>query len=135
LKHIPEHGFSVRSLQKAASSLPAFQNLAATPLGIEQLFPSPPPRSTPSLLAASSSLLKGKAPEAPIETERLGPVRALFEAWTEDRRETLQSLAKDIKKGHEGVRQALEMRLEDNLPVLPFLPEVRCFDTEGQQKI
>ena len=100
---------------------------------MEQLFPSLPIRSIPSFLSFRSegkNKGKGRSSEAldGVSEERIGPVRALFDSWAEDRREQLRRSAVAGEKGgletSDAVMMAIKTRLEYNVPVLEFLPEV-----------
>lgn len=128
LEHIPRYGFSLKAIQTAANADPSFKSFASSPVSIEQLFPSAPPRvwpSLPSFLSKSPRRMSQEDDESPAEIERLGPIRALFDAWTEQQREVLQGLS--ILSGPNSVNDALIKRLEMNVPVLPYLPRVsRC---------
>ncbi|KAL7006228.1 Ubiquinone biosynthesis protein coq9, mitochondrial [Cystobasidiomycetes sp. EMM_F5] len=125
LEHIPRYGFSLKAIQTAANADPSFKSFASSPVSIEQLFPSAPPRvwpSLPSFLSKSPRRMSQEDDESPAEIERLGPIRALFDAWTEQQREVLQGLS--ILSGPNSVNDALIKRLEMNVPVLPYLPRI-----------
>lgn len=138
LKHVPQYGFSIRALQAAAESLPALQAFTSR-MAVEQLFPSPPPRE-PLRLKKGSAQAGSVVNTSTMDTEsqqseRIGPMRALFEAWTDDKRRELQEALAPPPSGSmnaqpgltsraQSAKDALKTRLEYNLPVLPYLPEV-----------
>lgn len=129
LPFIPSTGFSLRTLQAGAAALQQSGSSGAasfSPLALDQLFPSPAPRSFSLPL---SRLFRRAAAQTQEEGERIGPSRALFDAWAAQGRQQLRAAIATDGTGSEkpdplaSVRKAFRQRLEYNLPVLQFLPE------------
>lgn len=100
-----------------------------SPLALDQLFPSPALRS---LSLPLPRLFRRASAQAREEGERIGPSRALLDAWAAHGRQQLRAAivadgaASEKLDPLASVRKAFRQRLEYNLPVLQFLPEVRA---------
>lgn len=67
----------------------------------------------------------GSRGDARQEKERIGPAKALVEAWLEEGRKVMVTRVKELGwKGDKGVREGLRERIRWNESVSDMLPEV-----------
>ncbi|KAL8280637.1 hypothetical protein RQP46_006960 [Phenoliferia psychrophenolica] len=123
---VPTAGFSSATLRLASLSLPPPHTPAAPGYSqntIDALFPS-----APGAIRARKSLsreeLVADARGLGVNDERIGPAKALVEAWLEEgRRVMVEHVRKGNWKGDDGVREGIRERLRYNEPVRATLTE------------
>ncbi|KAK4701971.1 hypothetical protein P7C70_g4254, partial [Phenoliferia sp. Uapishka_3] len=122
---IPTHGFSIATLQAASLALPPPHT--PPPPGysdhtLNALFPSAPPtgRFRKSL---SREELIAEARGAGISGQRVGPAKALVEAWLEEGRAVMVSHVQGRWKGDQAVQEGIRERLRFNEPMRASLAD------------
>lgn len=155
LPFITEHGFTLSALTEGlsalrsstpastSSSITSFLTNEPSPLFLEHIFPSAPPKIKHTLSSIKHLNRRNifKSAEMPFpmngmgeveqaaNEEQTGPRRALFEAWLENALKELQQSTVNTQetKGppaerKQAVLELLQKRLELNVPVLHHLP-------------
>lgn len=138
---VPKTGFRTSTLIQASRELPGAPSTVYTAQTINALFPSPAANpGSPSLIGRRQSLtrkqLVAEAQGKLSDAERVGPAKALLQAWlVEGRRQMVSNVHNRPERGELAIRQGLRDRLKYNEPVLHELVEVHTFSCiESQPK-
>jgi hypothetical protein len=128
---VTKNGFRTSTLIQASKQLPGAPTTGYTLQTINALYPSPPPANSrsASLFGSSKSLSRSQiiaeAQGRLTQEERVGPAKALLEAWLlEGRRQMVSHVHSSGLRGEAAIREGLRDRLSYNAPVLDNLVEV-----------
>lgn len=120
-------GFSANTLSRASLSLPAphTPSTSYSRHTIDNLFPSAPPSNTFKTSLTREQLV-ADAQGTAGEHERIGPAKALVEAWLEEGRRVMVEHVEGNQRwrGEAGVREGVKERIRYNETVLPDLSAV-----------